>query len=133
MSTTKSKIPSIDLAPRLKDRGYQTWVLVCPKCLDKWEQFAGDKLPSNCLQCNVAGVDYITHSKKVVCDQVDTLLPHQLVYALQNLKKVYREKGRHTIAEFLDSRISGLQYALEGQKTEAGQARTVAPMPLRLV
>lgn len=93
----------------MAERGYPVFVVICPKCLEKWEELVIDSRPPTlCLGCKVAPVEWVTFDKMRRIAEID-LMPTKLFLAylkllgldcIKNNKIIYAQYLASTVCDF---------------------------------
>jgi len=79
MSTRKSKIPVIR-STSMKERGYATYMLICPVCQRTYEKLQGDEFPTKCQVCSdVVCISWVRFTAEKKMAEID-LMPMQIFF-----------------------------------------------------
>lgn len=97
----------------LKERGFETSVMICPKCKDKWEEVDGYPRLT-CAYCNAEPIWWPEYQKTLKCAEIDLMPPFVLAIHIEHIIRAMRGEDRPTIANFLEERLALMRIALYG-------------------
>lgn len=100
MSREKSDIPVIR-ETRMRERGWPTFVVICPKCEHKFEQLLSQQTATNCPGCRIGCVPFTTYDMTRRIAEIDMMPLSIFIAYLKKLGKELIKRNQIHTAQFL--------------------------------
>lgn len=98
---------------RMRDRGYQVYMVCCPRCYCKLEKLLDDNAPTNCPKCRIECVSFVQWNAERQIAEIDLMPVFVFRQLLQRLGIEQINKNQIETAKVLARAIIVLDAAFE--------------------